>query len=185
MKKINTALLYRRIFLIVYDVLAVVASSVLALLLRYELVYRDIDKKFLDSIYSFMPVTIILMLVVFTLLRLYNSLWAFAGVNEMQNIVAACGIITVLNTLGLMVFDKPVPRSYVFMFVFFLIFFTLTSRFSYRFLRGLKQKNIKKEKGTNIMIIGAGEAANMIIKEILGSRYTSMRVRCVIDDNTN
>ena len=185
MKKINTALLYRRIFLIVYDVLAVVASSVLALLLRYELVYRDIDEKFLDSIYSFMPVTIILMLTVFTLLRLYNSLWAFAGVNEMQNIVAACGIITVLNTLGLMVFDKPVPRSYVFMFVFFLIFFTLTSRFSYRFLRGLKQKNVKKEKGTNIMIIGAGEAANMIIKEIIGSRYTSMRVRCVIDDNTN
>ncbi|MBO5166197.1 MAG: polysaccharide biosynthesis protein [Lachnospiraceae bacterium] len=185
MKKINTALLYRRIFLIVYDVLAVVASSVLALLLRYELVYRDIDEKFLESIYSFMPVTIILMLVVFTLLRLYNSLWAFAGVNEMQNIVAACGIITVLNTLGLMVFGKPVPRSYSFMFVFLLIFFTLASRFSYRFLRGLKQKNVKKEKGTNIMIIGAGEAANMIIKEILSSRYTSMCIRCVIDDNAN
>ena len=35
------------------------------------------------------------------------------------------------------------------------------------------------------MIIGAGEAANMIIKEILGSRYTSMCIRCIIDDDPN
>lgn len=185
MKKINTALLYRRIFLIVYDVLAVVVTSVLALLIRYEFVYRDIDEKFLDSVYSFLPVTILLTLVVFTLLRLYNSLWAFAGVSEMQNIVAACGIIAVLNTLGLKVFEKPITRSYPFMFAAILIFFTLASRFSYRFFRGLKQKSRKKEKGINIMIIGAGEAANMIIKEILSSRYTSMCIRCVIDDNEN
>ncbi|MGN0431359.1 MAG: polysaccharide biosynthesis protein [Lachnospiraceae bacterium] len=185
MKKINTALVYRRIFLIIYDVLAVVASSVLALLIRYEFVYRDIDEKFLDSIYSFMPLTVLITLVVFALLRLYNSLWAFAGVNEMQNIVVACGIITILNGLGLMLFHKLVPRSYYFMFVFLLICFTFASRFSYRFLRGLRQKNAKREKGINIMIIGAGEAANMIIKEILGSRYTSMCIRCIIDDDPN
>ena len=185
MKKINTALLYRRIFLIVYDILAVVASSVLALVIRHEFVYSSIDERFLDSIYSFMPGTVGIALVVFAILRLYNSLWAFAGVNEMQNIVAACGIITVLNSLGLMVLQKPVPKSYAFMFVALLVCFTFASRFSYRFLRELKHKSVKKEKGTNIMIIGAGEAANMIIKEILGSKYTSMCIRCIIDDDVN
>lgn len=184
-KTFNAALLYRRIFLIIYDVLAVVASSLLALIIRYEFVYGDIDQRFLDSVYSFMPVTIAICLVVFALLRLYNSLWAFAGMNELQNIVAACGVTAALNGIGLLIAGKPVPRSYYFFFVFLLIAFTFVSRFSYRFLRSMKQKSRRDEKETNIMIIGAGEAANMIIKEILTSRYTHMRIRCIIDDDVH
>ncbi len=110
-KTINTALLYRRIFLLVYDIFAVFASSVLALLIRYEFVYDAIDKNFLNSIYSFMPFTMLITVVVFEVLRLYNSLWAFASVNELQNIVAACGVTAALNGLGLMIAKKPVPRS--------------------------------------------------------------------------
>lgn len=184
-RTINTALLYRRIFLIIYDAFAVVASSLLALLVRYEFVFSNIDDKFLKSIYSFMPCTILITIAIFTLLRLYSSLWAFAGVMEMQNIVMACGMITIINGLGLMIFGKPVPRSFYFLFIFLMLSFTFVSRFSYRFIRILKQKGRKTEKGTNIMIIGAGEAANMIIKEIISSRYTHMRICCIIDDDAN
>ena len=184
-KTINTALLYRRIFLLIYDIAAVFASSVMALWMRYEFVYKDIDPVFLDSVYSFMPITMLITVVVFEMLRLYNSLWAFASVNELQNIVAACGVTAALNGLGLMIAGKPVPRSYYFMFVFLQIAFTFASRFSYRFLRSLRQKGRKKERLTNIMIIGAGEAANLIIKDIINSRYTHMQIRCLIDDDVN
>ena len=184
-KTINTALLYRRIFLLIYDLAAVFASSVLALWIRYEFIYKDIDQIFLDSIYSFMPVTMLITVIVFEILRLYNSLWAFASVNELQNIVAACGVTAALNGIGLMVAGKPVPRSYYFMFVFLLIAFTFASRFSYRFLRSMKQKGRKKEHTINIMIIGAGEAANMIIKDIINSKYTHMQIKCLIDDDVN
>ena len=184
-KTINTALLYRRIFLLIYDIAAVFASSVMALWMRYEFVYKDIDPVFLDSVYSFMPITMLITVVVFEILRLYNSLWAFASVNELQNIVAACGVTAALNGLGLMIAGKPVPRSYYFMFVFLQIAFTFASRFSYRFLRSLRQKGRKKERMTNIMIIGAGEAANLIIKDIINSRYTHMQIKCLIDDDVN
>lgn len=184
-RTINTALLYRRIFLIIYDIFAVAASSLLALLIRYEFAFSNIDHTFLESVYSFIPYTVLITIVVFTLLRLYNSLWAFAGVMEMQNIVIACGIITIVNGLGLMISGKAVPRSFHFLFVFLLLSFTFISRFSYRFLRIMKQKSRKGERGTNIMIIGAGEAANMIIKEIISSRYTHMRICCIIDDDVN
>ena len=184
-KTINTALLYRRIFLLVYDIFAVFASSVLALLIRYEFVYDAIDKKFLNSIYSFMPFTMLITVMVFEVLRLYNSLWAFASVNELQNIVAACGVTAALNGLGLMIAKKPVPRSFYFMFVFLLIAFTFASRFSYRFFRSLKQKGRKKEHCSNIMVIGAGEAANLIIRDIINSKYTHMQIKCIIDDDVN
>ncbi len=184
-RTINTALLYRRISLLIYDVLAVCASSVLALLIRYEFVYKDINPIFLESIYSFLPITILITIIVFELLHLYSSLWVFASVNELQDIIAACGITAAINGVGLMLAGKPVPRSYYFMFVFLQIGFTFASRFSYRFLRGLRHKKSKKEQSKNIMIIGAGDAANMIIKEILNSRYMHMNVRCLIDDNPN
>ena len=184
-KSINTALLYRRIILLAYDITAVFLSSVLALVIRYEFVYNSIKKEFLDSIYSFMPVTIVITVVVFTLLKLYSSLWAFASVVELQNLVAACGVTAALNGIGLMLAGKPVPRSFYFMFVFLLIGFTFVSRFSYRFFRSLKQKNRKNGESSNIMIIGAGEAANLIIKDIVSSKYTSMRIRCIIDDDVN
>ena len=184
-KSINTALLYRRIILLAYDIMAVFLSSVLALVIRYEFVYNSIKKEFLDSIYSFMPITIIITITVFSLLKLYSSLWAFASVVELQNLVAACGVTAALNGIGLMLAGKPVPRSFYFMFVFLLIGFTFVSRFSYRFFRSLKQKNRKNGESSNIMIIGAGEAANLIIKDIVSSKYTSMRIRCIIDDDVN
>ena len=184
-RSINTALLYRRIILLAYDIMAVFLSSVLALVIRYEFVYNSIKKEFLDSIYSFMPITIIITITVFSLLKLYSSLWAFASVVELQNLVAACGVTAALNGIGLMLAGKPVPRSFYFMFVFLLIGFTFVSRFSYRFFRSLKQKNRKNGESSNIMIIGAGEAANLIIKDIVSSKYTSMRIRCIIDDDVN
>lgn len=184
-RTINTALLYRRIFLVIYDIIAVVAAAVIALVIRYEFVYRNIEKSFLDSVYSFLPFTVLIALAIFALFRLYNSLWAFAGVNEMQNIVVACGITVVLNSIGMMIFHKSVPRSYPFMFVCLLIAFTFASRFSYRFLRGLKRKSLKQKAGTNVMIIGAGEAANLIIRDIVNSRYTHMQIKCIIDDDPN
>ena len=111
-KTINTALLYRRIFLLIYDIAAVFASSVMALWMRYEFVYKDIDPVFLNSVYSFMPITMLITVVVFEILRLYNSLWAFASVNELQNIVAACGVTAALNGLGLMIAGKPDYQGY-------------------------------------------------------------------------
>ena len=119
-KSINTALLYRRIILLAYDIMAVFLSSVLALVIRYEFVYNSIKKEFLDSIYSFMPVTIVITVVVFTLLKLYSSLWAFANMVELQNLVTACDMTTTLNNIELMLAGKPVPRSFYFIFIFLL-----------------------------------------------------------------
>jgi len=39
--------------------------------------------------------------------------------------------------------------------------------------------------GINVMIVGAGEAANMIIKEIVNSKHLQINAKCVIDDDPN
>ncbi len=179
----NSKIFTRRMFLVAYDIIAVCASSVLALLMRYNLVLRDIDPKFMNSIKEFMWVSIILTIIIFYAFRLYHSLWAFAGVNEMQNIVTACMVSAALQGIGLYTLGLPVPRSYYFLYALINIAFTLVSRFSYRFVRSVKHKRQNRKNGTNVMIIGAGEAANIIIKEIVGSSYSRMVIKCIIDDD--
>ena len=63
-KTINTALLYRRIFLLIYDIAAVFASSVMALWMRYEFVYKDIDPVFLDSISDWFRLRVYIVIII-------------------------------------------------------------------------------------------------------------------------
>ena len=79
--------------------------------------------------------------------------------------------------------QQAVPQSFHFMYVFLLITLTFISRFSYRFLRSMKHRNANKNNSVSVMVIGAGEAGNIIIKEILNSHYSTMNLKCIIDDS--
>ncbi len=182
----NYQLLYRRTALVIYDILSVTASSFLAILLRYDMQLDEIPDQFLLPIRNFLPVNILLTLGIFYLFRLYHSLWAFAGENEMQNLVVACFLSALASGLGLHLFrvsGKPVPDSYYFMYLFLLISFMFVSRFSYRFLRSRKHRMANRKNNISVMIIGAGEAGNALIKEIVTSNYSTMVIRCIIDDD--
>ena len=77
------------------------------------------------------------------------------------------------------------PRSYSLLFGFFLILATCGIRFGYRILRiiNTKRVNLSNQKNrTNVMVIGAGAAGDMLLKEIENSRYVDMVARCIIDD---
>ena len=134
----------------------------------------------------FLPINIPVTLVIFYIMHLYSSLWAFAGETELQNIVVACVISTLLNGIGMQFFKittQAVPRSYYVAYLASLVVCIFASRFSYRFFRGLKHKQQNKKNLISVMVIGAGEAANLIIKEIVNSNFSTMVIKCIIDDD--
>lgn len=185
-KPFNVKLFYRRTCLIIYDIISVILASYLAVLIRYEFHVDLIPDHFLEPITRFLPVNIILTLCIFYFFRMYHSLWAFAGETELQNLVVGCVISTVLSSIGLQFFkttEQPVPNSYYFLYMFMLISMIFASRFSYRFMRSQKHKQQNKKNGISVMVIGAGEAANVIIKEIVNSNFSTMVIRCIIDDD--
>lgn len=186
-KPFNAAIFYRRTCLIVYDIISVIASSYLALLMRYGFVMSDIPDYFMDPITAFLPLSILLTLFVLYLFRMYSSLWAFAGETELQNLVISSVISSVIQAIGLQFFkeqgQQAVPGSYYFLYMFLLISFIFVSRFSYRFFRSLKHKKQNKNNSISVMVLGAGEAANLIIKEIVNSNFSTMVIRCIIDDD--
>lgn len=183
----NYQKLYRRTGLIIYDIISVIVASYVAILIRYEFRIGTIPDHFLDPVTTFLPLNILITLAVFYFFKLYDSLWAYAGEREMQNLVMGCVLSGVINAIGLQFFkseDQPVPQSYYFLYTFLLITFIFISRFSYRFLRGQKHRAENKHNSKAVMIIGAGEAANIIIKEIITSNYSTMSIKCIIDDDT-
>ena len=182
----NIVKFYRRAALIVYDVLSIVAASYLALLMRYEFNIDLVPSEFMYPVTHFLLINIILTIVVFYLFRLYHSLWAYAGETELQNVVMSCVLSGVFNAVGLQFFRvgrQPVPQSYYFLYSFLLITFIFVSRFSYRFFRTMKHKTENRKNSTSVMVIGAGEAGNVIIKEIVNSNFSTMVIRCIIDDD--
>ncbi|HJA31206.1 MAG TPA: polysaccharide biosynthesis protein [Candidatus Eisenbergiella pullicola] len=184
----NYQLFYRRTALIVYDIISVVASSFLALLIRYDFELDAIPEEFLLPIRQFLWMNILLTLIIFYFFRLYHSLWAFAGETELQNLVMACLCCSVVTGIGVNFFklsSQAVPDSYYFLYFFILLMFLFASRFSYRFLRSRKHKLQNRKNSISVMIIGAGEAGNTIIKEIVTSNYSTMVIRCIIDDDRN
>lgn len=183
----NFQKLYRRTGLIIYDIISVIVASYVAILIRYEFRIGTIPDHFLDPVTTFLPLNILITLAVFYFFKLYDSLWAYAGEREMQNLVMGCVLSGVINAIGLQFFkseDQPVPQSYYFLYTFLLITLIFISRFSYRFLRGQKHRAENKHNSKAVMIIGAGEAANIIIKEIITSNYSTMSIKCIIDDDT-
>ena len=185
-KPFNVKLFYRRTCLVIYDVISIVLASYVAILWRYDFHLDEIPGHFMQPIEHFLPVNILVTLIVFYIMRLYSSLWAFAGETELQNIVVACVLSMLAGAVGLQFFkvtSRAVPRSYYPAYMAVLVVCIFASRYSYRFFRGLKHKQQNKKNLISVMVIGAGEAANLIIKEIVNSNFSTMVIKCIIDDD--
>ncbi len=181
--QISKKIIVRRGILIIYDILAMMLASGLALFLRYDFHYEAIEARFIDNAWKYLPYNIVVTLIIFYIFRLYNSLWAYAGVTEMQNVIIACMLSGGFQLLGLQIMDIYMPRSYYFLYTGIFLIMTLISRFIYRFARMAKRRQRQRRETTNVMIVGAGNAGNMIIKEIVSSDYLQMKIKYIIDDD--
>ena len=177
----------RRAFLICYDIIAVFLAMFLALLARFDFDFAAIPLHFIENAWKSMPAAVITTLLIFGIFRLYSSLWSYAGAMEMMYVVSACIVETVVNMILILLSHPetgyPVPRSYYAFFGIFLFGLVFLCRYSYRAARSVRNMVRDADYTRNVLIIGAGESGNALIKEIKNSRYLKKRVVGVIDDN--
>ena len=176
------------ILLALYDIVAVAASFFLALWFRYDCAYTAIENtQRLAVLYFALPYGLICV-GIFWALGLYNSIWRFASYNELLRILMATAITAILHMVIMEVFIVSMPPSYYFVGTALQMATVLGVRFSYRFillLRSSRAASIEEGKVSRVMLIGAGNAGQMIMQEIGFMRESKMRVVCIIDDNPN
>ncbi len=177
--KNNKALFGRQLFLMVLDALSAILASVLSLWVR-----EVVHSVYMDSALEWAWLNIVLVIGIYMLFRLYNSMWGYAGTYEIQQIVFAVVAATLAQLVALTLLHVAMPRSYWFLYMFFLGVFTSVSRLSYRYVRQIRLKlSHKNSNATRTMIVGAGSAADMMLREIFSSTHLQINPVCIADDN--
>lgn len=173
-------------YLIVYDIIAVNFSYFLGLWLRFDLQYSNIPREYLSAFLKFAPVYTVAVVIVFYILRLYNSLWRFASFNELNRIFAASVITTVIQIVGITALFVRMPFSYYVVGAATQFALITVVRFAYRFINMERARREQSARSRhNVMVIGAGAAGQTILRELQNSKEVSGKACCVIDDNPN
>lgn len=177
----------RMVLLLLVDIITIVFDAYISLIIRFRvdnMYYNQVPEEYMTSLNSYIIINVVTTLVIFLVLNLYNRVWSYASMHEAALVVGASILSTAFQAFGMSFLYLPIPRSFHIFYFFFLTMTTLATRFSYRILHLLRREMEKSEKRpVNTMVIGAGEAGNIIITEMKTSSHLNRNVVCVIDDN--
>lgn len=183
-RKDKLQLLVRRFFLIITDIVLINGSIILALVMRFDVNITLIEPQYIDNYKATWLLFTIITLIIFWFFRMYHSLWQYASIAELYKIVEACITAEIAYLALTAIWGKMLPRSCYFTAGVFMTVAMCTSRFMYRIIRTLIQNYRHTSEQINIMIIGAGEATNVLMREIANSRYLdNSKVVAIIDDD--
>ena len=174
--------------LVLYDIVAVNLSFFAALWIRFDCSFSDIPYHYLESYLKFVPFYTIMTIPVFWGMRLYKSIWRFASITELLRVMIATSLTAVLHTLGITIFVERMPISYYIFGTAIQFLLLLAIRFSYRLIlmeRNRSRRENAKAKAKRVMLIGAGNAGQMILRDAMRMKEDVLNVCCIIDDNPN
>ncbi len=179
----------RQLFLIVYDSIAILVSLFLAFFVRFEFKILFVDSElsiYVNTLSKVIITVILIKLIILYAMRMYSSLWKYASMEEVLQIVFASAFATAGFMGYMLIMQQSFPRSiFILTFIFDTVLFSAV-RLSYRTLRVFKERRqygVAEVK--NVMIVGAGQSGAAIIKELkLHSELRSRPVAIIDDDET-
>lgn len=172
----------KKMLLIIWDIFATIGAAMLSLLL-----IQDIDSGFLEHFHFIIYYSLVETLVVIVLMiifRVYRSLLKYVSINEMVRIIIICLIVMFINIIVATITHK-IPIAWCIVNAMLLCLFTAVSRYSSRLIKRYKTRQdiSKKNCHQRVMVIGAGDAGVILIKEMLDSTEIAMKPCCLIDDD--
>ena len=170
--------------LMLYDFVTVCGAYFLALFLRFDCVYSAIPARYMIPYKRFILPYAAFCILLFVAMKLYNSVWRYASYTELNRTLAGSMIASAIHTVLITVLFRRMPVSYYLMGAFFQCALLIIARFAPRFVRAFSQrKSLNYENGKRIMLIGAGNAGQMILREMVQATEIQDRVVCIIDDD--
>ena len=173
------------IMLMAYDTVVVNGAYALALWVRFDCQFSAIETKYTDAWVAYIPLRTIITLTVYLLCHMYKRIWRFVGVRELFSMTIAVVLAGIINLIGITAFVQRMPISYYVLGFVLEYILVIGIRYSYRVLKTGSIGFRRKEMGQRVMIIGAGDAGQMLVREIRNSEKLDMHVCCFIDDNRN
>lgn len=174
----------RKTILILLDIFLVNLAFLLTLCFRFDTLIPTEYMTFYN--HSILLLTII-SIATFSLFNLYRSLWSYASLRELAQICIAIFISSSLFTLYTFISAQTFPPAIYLMYPILACCLISSVRISYRLLRRIKNTPfLFKPVHTPInrlLIVGAGDAASLIIREYLHGSLPDSIIIAAVDDS--
>lgn len=170
----------RRLIVFLSDTLIIGLALCIAFLLRFDFA---IPSQQMELFWQCLLVVLIIKPLVFISIGFYNSLWRYASVQDAVEILKGVSISSVLSVSSVFFLRQftPIPRS-IFVLDWILLFALLAaSRLMWRVWRETYVVSTSCE-GPQTLIVGAGEAGSMLLKEIRRQPHSAYRIVGFVDD---
>lgn len=174
------------ICLMLYDFLMIHFSYFLALWIRFDCIYSAIPKQYLTSYLHFITVYSIASIAFFCFLHMYKSMWQYASYGELIKTLLGSVAASLLHMIFISAIFGRMPLSYYLWGSIVQLIFLIAPRFAYRlplFLRSVFKRT--DETVGRVMIIGAGQAGQMILRDLNTTERLHDKAVCLIDDDSN
>ena len=173
-------------FLASLDIISVILAAFISIYLRFD--SNKIPANYLSMLISYLPLAVIIYLLSFYVFKLYGRIWRYASATELIAVVMANLVGSAVWYSISLYIGAVLPRSlYVFTFLL-LIFFIGGIRMALRFysyvMNKPKYKQMQRKKN-KVLIIGAGDAGAMLLREIERYHIANRKVVGFIDDDKN
>ncbi len=169
-----------------HDYLAVCAAYILALLLRFDgelsAIPQRYTRHYLAVIFYVAAFTVLL----FVLLRAYRSMWKYASMKDVVRIIVGSLVSSGAHSLVIsLMYVRRMPLSYHIIGAGIQLALLLGNRFLLRLLYSLHRHSSGGSSPKRVMLIGAGNAGQMILRDMNRASEINDRVVCFIDDDRN
>ena len=172
--------------LIIYDLIALHAAWFVALWARYDFVFSGISFPYLRAYKLFITPYSVACVLLFLIVHLYRSMLRFASYRELIKVLGLSLLTSLLHIVLIGLVIQRMPISYYVMGTTLQTVLLVGIRFSFR-LAIYIQRLVKHgaDAQARVMLIGAGEAGQIILRDIRNAREIHEHVVCIIDDNPN
>ena len=172
----------RTFLALLHDIAAAVIAWISAYLLRFNFA---IPEEFAASMLQSLCWVVSLQAFIFIVFGLYRGVWRFASVSDLKRIFLAIAAATALITAALFMLqtDIVIPRSVIILDPLLLILMMGGSRFVYRAWKEHQLYGITLKQGNPVIVLGAGEAAVALVKDL--ARSPQWQVVGLLDDDSS
>jgi FlaA1/EpsC-like NDP-sugar epimerase len=171
----------------VYDFIAVCAAYFFALWMRFDFRYSQIEPKYLHAFSRFiLPYGAFSVLILWAF-RLYRALWRYIGLRELVRTFAVSALLSVVHAVAIsLIFWHRMPISYYIGGALIQMALLIGIRVSARLMDHWKRKRIQDHTAhSRVMLVGAGNAGQMILRDMMLNADTTDKAVCIIDDDPN
>lgn len=180
----NRAKFIRVVCLVIADAILINAAAVLALFVRFEFDFEQLRQSgYMDGLVTYSWLNTLGSLLIFYLMKLYDSLWEFASTAELVRVFIASVISAGVCVVGMMMLKISMPRSFVLLYAGALTALCSALRLLYRELRRARMRSHGGIGQKRTMLIGGGQAGSMVLREFQFSAHSENNVVCIIDDD--